>query len=135
MHFDVIEPLILGLESVVLEGHDAHTEATPKLTLSIVTNATLSRLTFELILILEIVVMSDMILERLHLVEYLGASSARTIFLMASPQLRLKVLPVLVALPVILAAKHLLASEMRTPVNLFMAFLMLPSGQVSFDIH
>lgn len=131
MPFDVIETLVLGLKSRLQERDDLNTEATPELALPVVANATVSRQSFELVLVREAMVLPQMMLEPLFFLKRFGAMFVRSSFnpMVAPPELRLKMLTILMAFPVVLAAKSLCASKIRTSIWPLMPLLMLSGTQ------
>lgn len=99
------------IESFLLELNELGAEATPETRLAVTADATCFELVFDGILIRNLVLFAEMLLEGLLAITHFGAGSSFGSLLIASPCLQLEMLRIFVALPVILAAKGLVACQ------------------------
>jgi hypothetical protein len=111
----MVEALCPGVNTLLIQVNDIIAEATPEVCLEVGSNSLLAGLALNNLIVGDVVYIGKMCFKRCNLVENLRAA-----FLVTSPLLRLIVLAILVALPIVLAAESLLALGESTPVRALM---------------
>lgn len=123
----MIKPLGPGLEAFLSDLNNLLAEAAPEPCLAIAAHSAVFPLLLDCLLILNLMVFLKMILESLPTMTSFSTDSVRRILqsFVTFPDLELKMLAILMALPVVFAPKLLGAIDVGAPVRLLMAFHML----------
>ena len=126
----VIEPLVPCFNAPRFQLHDLPTKAAPESTLAIAADATATTSIAKILLFLKMMVFAKMRLKEISSVEELCTfiNLAVRVLFVATPSLELIMLRVLVAFPVILAAKQLGTVAVCTAPRTAMTLLVLPGS-------
>jgi hypothetical protein len=123
---DVVEALCPGVYSPLLQLNQLVAEATPEAWLAVAPNSTTIELRIDEFLIGHLMRLGQVLLESLSAVANLGAWSPFESLLIASPGFQVKVLRILVTLPVVLAAKGLVARQEGAAVRPLVTLHVFP---------
>ena len=123
----MIKSLVPRFQTPSDQDNDLLAEAAPKAALAIWSNAASFALLPDILIALDIMVFSEVDLERIATEEDFGAllDFAFMAEFMAAPGFNLVVLGILVAFPVVFAAKLFIASGMRAAIRARVALLVL----------
>jgi hypothetical protein len=109
---NMVEALGPSIDSPLLQLNQTVTETAPKARLAVATNSTVVKLGLDGVWIKHhLMRFYKMLLESLSAITHLGACAAFKSLFVASPSLEVKVLRIFMTLPIILAAKGLVAGQ------------------------